>query len=768
MNAATKSHQNIFNEVTLKAKHIEQNWNDIYSDICIKLDSSSSLAQLDKDFHLAFDQLNDELENPTLILATTGTTSSGKSTIINLLCGADIMPRMPQEMSAGVVYLKHSTNGIRHLKICNTEGATWHCGEWNNLTDEQIQTRLTEVMDTFNKLKGMGQPETPYIEITYPIACFNDSSLLSLETLPKNTQFKIMDLPGLRNQQDNTNKKVIENCRDALCIVAYNMEETDENRRRALVYEVMQQVKQMGGSPVRMLFALNRIDVFRKDPDWERREHEYIEKTQMEIKDILADGLPEYKDILSDLSYCPLSSLPALFAQQMMIPEYRVQAADKLDEHFSGLIPDELLDDLPRNPNKWETQDFNNVSKAVWETSYGKAFFSGLDQHIQKYFPALVLPSTVSRFNDEAEQSINEVIRLCNSEINSTTETYEIYKDTLIEQNAQLREFFESSAEGLKQPFTDILKKNTENTENTGSTGSTGNTEGIEEAIDTLFLSEPYKSQLDREKFRPIHQWKQILFKLQTSIIEGALQSINKNTRNFSGCTAVELLPEHLQIKLDNVFKYFNTKADSNTTRVDRSVEALNSVLSIALESQIKIENHRINEAFDLLLAFYLDYLKQEINRIAPEWGLTISSKSIRDIPKPDITSVILKAAPEKQSYEEGIWWTFGIMKRSCTVEIMPDIESLSNEWTEACRQQSEVYTRPFAEMIVSYLSELNEQINQAQEDTLKKYMKALDSARQKNTKTYKEAQDSWNPLLEKTKRCQKNVSNFYKDIGSY
>ena len=175
-----------------------------------------------------------------------------------------------------------------------------------------------------------------------------------------------------------------------------------------------------------------------------------------------------------------------------------------------------------------------------------------------------------------------------------------------------------------------------------------------------------------------------------------------------------------------------------------------------------------INESFDLLLAFYLDYLKQGINRIAPEWGLTISNKHIRDIPKPDITSVILKAAPEKQSYEEGIWWTFGIMKRSCTVEIMPDIESLSNEWTEACRQQSEVYTRPFAEMIVSYLSELNEQINQAQEDTLKKYMKALDSARQKNTKTYKEAQDSWNPLLEKTKRCQKNVSNFYKDIGSY
>src|SRR5215475_3725221 len=53
-----------------------------------------------------------ELARPTITLATTGTTSGGKSSLVNLLCGAEIMPVAVQEMSAGIVTINHSS-GLR-------------------------------------------------------------------------------------------------------------------------------------------------------------------------------------------------------------------------------------------------------------------------------------------------------------------------------------------------------------------------------------------------------------------------------------------------------------------------------------------------------------------------------------------------------------------------------------------------------------------------------------------------------------------------------
>ncbi|MCC5667592.1 dynamin family protein [Nostoc sp. CHAB 5784] len=57
---------------------------------------------------IAINNLVDELQNPTLTLATTGTTSSGKSTLVNLLCGAEIVPVAVSEMSAGAVTIEYS------------------------------------------------------------------------------------------------------------------------------------------------------------------------------------------------------------------------------------------------------------------------------------------------------------------------------------------------------------------------------------------------------------------------------------------------------------------------------------------------------------------------------------------------------------------------------------------------------------------------------------------------------------------------------------
>ena len=152
------SQANIFNHLTEHAKQIEQNWSALFQNICVASNDYPHLdiqrfEELNTKFHAALQRLHSDLESPTLILATTGTTSSGKSAIVNLLCGAELMPVALQEMNAGVVYIHHSLNNKGYLKVHETDGALWECGEWDDLEDAEILNKLTKVMDKFNESK---------------------------------------------------------------------------------------------------------------------------------------------------------------------------------------------------------------------------------------------------------------------------------------------------------------------------------------------------------------------------------------------------------------------------------------------------------------------------------------------------------------------------------------------------------------------------------------------------------------------------------------
>ena len=118
-----------FATVRRKILQIQDDWNTFHEEFS-QLDSpyTEEFQQHNQDFSQAVDKILAAIETPTLTLATTGTTSSGKSTLVNLLCGADIMPRMAGEMSAGIVTIKHASDGKRLLKIENTANAAWEGG----------------------------------------------------------------------------------------------------------------------------------------------------------------------------------------------------------------------------------------------------------------------------------------------------------------------------------------------------------------------------------------------------------------------------------------------------------------------------------------------------------------------------------------------------------------------------------------------------------------------------------------------------------------
>ncbi|MGF1498791.1 MAG: dynamin family protein [Elainellaceae cyanobacterium] len=105
-----------------------------------------------QDFLKAHKESVQRLENPSLSIATIGTTSSGKSTIVNALMGRSIAPIEAGEMSGGVLVLRHSQE--RKLIIESTPDAVWETGVWTDLSDSELYNRIQITMHKYHESRS--------------------------------------------------------------------------------------------------------------------------------------------------------------------------------------------------------------------------------------------------------------------------------------------------------------------------------------------------------------------------------------------------------------------------------------------------------------------------------------------------------------------------------------------------------------------------------------------------------------------------------------
>ncbi|AIE75007.1 MULTISPECIES: dynamin family protein [unclassified Synechocystis] len=241
------------------------------------------------DFRRAYDQAVHDLANPSLRIAMIGTTSSGKSTIVNALIGRRIAPIEAGEMSGGVLRIKHGQGS--HLKIEETEGAAWETGEWSGLSDEEIYDRIQRTMHTYHEVRRKADYIAPQIEVRLPIlpACDRE-----LSGLPEGLAIEFVDLPGLKSIQDRGNLQVIQSLvGKAFCLVALDYGQVDEVHRQKLLGELKQIIDYFDGKTDSMIFILNRVDN-RKSDDIPLESR--ITKLSQEIKENLK--LSEYPDII--------------------------------------------------------------------------------------------------------------------------------------------------------------------------------------------------------------------------------------------------------------------------------------------------------------------------------------------------------------------------------------------------------------------------------------------------------------------------------------
>jgi GTPase SAR1 family protein len=277
----------IFEQVRDRLKQLGNGVADLAQNHADILDSPTIQDSLSK-FRQAYEESVARLADPNFTIATIGTTSSGKSTIVNALIGRKVAPIEAGEMSGGILTIKHSKE--YKLLIEETEGSQWLTGEWTNINEKEIYARIRNgVMFPYHQARQKQELIAPQVTAYVPILPAEDSSLLGL---PEGIGIEFIDLPGLKSIQDRDNLKVIQQqVHKAFSLVALDYLQVDDSHRKRLLEELKKVVEYLQGRTDSMIFILNRIDQRGQD---DIAIAERIEQLQLEIQATLnLDRLPD-------------------------------------------------------------------------------------------------------------------------------------------------------------------------------------------------------------------------------------------------------------------------------------------------------------------------------------------------------------------------------------------------------------------------------------------------------------------------------------------
>jgi hypothetical protein len=340
--------QNNLQELGCSIENLVEKYPDAFTDETIQ-------SQLEK-FRQVYQEALRRLDAPNLCIATIGTTSSGKSTVVNALIGCRIAPIEAGEMSAGVLTLRHSNE--RKLIVEATEGATWEAGEWEGLTDEDLYNKIRSVMTDYHQIRQKQKiciaPQVTVIGSLFPAL---EQSLLGL---PDEIGIELIDLPGLKSVQDADNLAVIQSqVNKAFCLVALDYMQVDDQHRKRLLEELKQVVKYLQGRTDSMIFILNRVDQRGSDdvPLEER-----ISKLQSEIQETLSlKVLPDILPFNARLLYNAQCAwgLGSLKSKSLVNQQTRLKLLKAMFQDCAGTIKQFVYED--KNLRRW----FQNLEDRV-------------------------------------------------------------------------------------------------------------------------------------------------------------------------------------------------------------------------------------------------------------------------------------------------------------------------------------------------------------------------------------------------------------------
>ena len=805
----------VFTRTIEEAELTRQCWLKVFvtfTDL-IKADSPEhvELLELDAAMHAGIDALVSELRQPNLVFATTGTTSSGKSSLVNMLCGAGILPVTVRAMTAGVTTIRDSVQ--RFLKIEGTDDAPWECGAWSDLSDGEICRKLTATMDAYNAAredclagKRGTLPACPRAEIDYPIAAIRHLQLLAL---PSGAGVRLLDLPGLQYMSDEGNLEVIrDRCREALCFVTYNAAETNPELKHKLLREVADQVKELGGSPARMLFILNRVDVYRSDPLWPKSENEAVAEADHQIRRVLSESLPDHAEDVARLRIVKLSAGAAMLALQMQSPNLveAHAAAEKLNSFFAYLVNAcasqiDDFDDLPRLTSRWDANQLCKVGKAVWRAAYGEDFLRELEAHIHENLPELIIPQALHRFRSLAGwKALQFSSQTSRAMLNSSEELYEREVEKIALIRTKLERFITSAYEQLCRPFLECSKK-TLNVEDP--------TEDLESAVLSLLAEEVYRPL--RPQMEVLYKWfvtigqdvraalteigdglEQNNLSFETGILQGLaggeLSSLRRscNTLITLGYEGGNASRGWSFVAKDDLDKSKDPNRITDKEKIILIKNAFNElsenlcrVLSGVAQRAIRREQSRIREALTALQDYHLDYVWRELRQMAGD-----DADLIPDFPPARFTGVhqefsiefrleasipieagtyYVEVPRSPQGFWESVAAALGVeytdweSRESQTAEF-PALYSLKEIYFKQARQAHAQLPLYFTAWLLEQIKGVQAEVERVQNETLDRYHDRLETAHKTVEGDYQEVLRRWLPAKFRSEELRRTL----------
>ncbi|QHG14656.1 dynamin family protein [Nostoc sp. ATCC 53789] len=792
----------VFEEVEQNAQLLSKYWHNFSTEISEHLPDTyhAELEELSNKLEIAIDNLVDELQNPTLTLATTGTTSSGKSTLVNLLCGAEIVPVAVSEMSAGAVTIEYSET--KSLIIHETPGALWECGEWTGISDERIYQRLYDVMISYiDNREKQANLACPQSTISYPFRLIKESKL----ELPRGVKVRILDLPGLAYVGDEGNTNVIKQCREALCLVTYNSAETDKEKVRSLLQEVVEQVKDLGGSPARMLFILNRIDVFRADRNWPETENRFVENAIRSIKHELTDQLKEYTEDVNKLEVVRLSTWPALLALQIKQNDeiYSLEACKKTDKYFNGLIDENILEDLPRKTEKWSRHDRNRVTEALWKKSYAEEFEQCLREHISENFPRLVIPQAIERFNISGGNAVTEwALQTTAAILNSSEERYQEECEKISWIRLTLDSFLQISDNNLREPFEKIDNKIKQVLADDSEDDLVLY---LENNIRNLNNIEAYNELGD--KLCSLYEWRRGIGKGINQVLESVAKSLENgrvilDTPNLKKANAlnVNLLGNCLKRLVNlgytsSVAKSGNkmeARTEDEKNKLKQLNEELNELaihLNLVMEDVLKQicsqEIDRMYQAVVELFKCHLSHIEKGTNDIAPNIAIRFPDSQLIRVDNKLTFNLRFKAgfAITSGTWQESIqvektkrtWYTLWLGKktyyeteyktRSSDNAEIPSIEQLLENWQFQVKAEDKEIVKKISRWLIEQIDCLKKNVEKVQNDVVNRYEDRLYTANKEITTDYEMQKNVWQPMQQKAISLMEDFNSLGKSL---
>ena len=778
----------VFQAVENKATVLANYWDNFQTEIIRHLPESyhPEIQELSSNLEVALEKLIDELRHPTLILATTGTTSSGKSTLVNFLCGADIVPTAVSEMSAGSVTIEYSEE--KALIIQETSGALWECSEWKNISEEEICERLEQVMISYidNKEEQPNLAHPKFI-IYYPFRLFKEYE----QDLPRGVRVKLLDLPGLSYVGDDRNMDVIKQCREALCLVTYNSQENDPQKVKSLLLQVVEEVKGLGGSPERMLFILNKIDVFREDRNWIESEQRFVEKTVNNIKAELIEQLGEYTKEIEQLQVVKLSTRPALLSLgiQNFDENLSIKSCRDARKYCAAIIED-ILEELPGSVYKWVKHDRERIGSDLWHKSYAEEFQQYLNEHITQHFPKLVIPQAIDRFNVAAGNSIAQwAVHTTTAILNSSEENYQQECERISSIKSSLDQFLQVSDTNLRKPFEEMNQKCEEYL-------SQPNTEDLarvlEVAVEELQKTKPYNKI--EEKLIPLYDWREALGRGVDQILEAVAESLDKGRVNLDNpnfkkvdINLVNVLESNLRRLIRLNYSYSTaikgdiieakTQEDKDKLKdINSALNELSSLLNLiivqVLDKISKQEINRMYEAVSELFKCHLSYLEQCSNEIAPDIVIRFPDSELNKVTKEftfkpkfesgfDITTK--EYTVQYRTWKHWLWIVPKKEKRSSDNAVIPSTGEIQAKWSQQLKQVEPEMLKQVIEWLVSQMNDLKKNVDTTQNAIFNLYLDRLEKARQKIDLNFEKQKNVWEPMQQRAQNLAGEFSQLVK-----